>query len=130
MVQCSSAFENSTLYPFLTELRHWAGIKDTDAAEEKRRKLTSVLSVSEVPIATTLPLFANLLSIPTSDPEAATDFSSERHRSITKKVFTDWISHLARAKPLLLLLEDEQWADLTSRELLNSLIENCRQIRP
>ncbi len=128
MVQCSSAFENSTLHPFLSELKHWAGIKDADAAEEKLRKLTTVLSVSEVPVATTLPLFANLLSIPTSDPEAATDFSSERHRTITKKVFTDWISHLARAKPLLLLLEDEQWADLTSRELLNSLIENLPSI--
>ena len=77
LVQCSSAFENSTLHPFLSELKQWAGIKDADAAEEKLRKLTSVLSVSEVPVATTLPLFANLLSIPTSDPEAATDFSSD-----------------------------------------------------
>jgi predicted ATPase/class 3 adenylate cyclase len=128
IVQCSPAFENSTLYPFLTELKRQAGIADADTAEDKLGKLRTALSVSKIPIGTTLPIFANLLSIPTAEPDSVSDISSERHRTITKQVFRDWIGDLARANPLLMLFEDEQWADITSRGLLNELIENLPSI--
>jgi class 3 adenylate cyclase/tetratricopeptide (TPR) repeat protein len=128
VVQCYPAFENSTLYPFLTELKRQTGIEDADTVEDKLKKLQAALSISEIPISTTLPIFANLLSIPTAGPDSVSDISSERHRTITKKVFTDWIGHLARDFRLLILFEDEQWADLTSRELLNTLIENLPSI--
>lgn len=123
IIQCSPAFENSTLYPFLTELKRQAGIQDVGTAEDKLRKLRMALSVSKIPIAVTLPIFANLLSIPTSEPDSVSDIGSERHRAITKQVFRDWIGDLARANPLLVLFEDEQWADTTSRELITELSE-------
>ena len=129
VIQCYPAFENSTLYPFLTALKRQAGIEDADAVEDKLRKLRGILSVSKIPIDTTLPIFANLLSIPIVGPDSVSDISSERHRTITKNIFTDWIGHLARKSPLLVLFEDEQWADLTSRELLNALIENLPSIQ-
>ena len=124
MVQCSPAFENSTLYPFLAELKRQAGIEDSDKNEDQIRKLRAVLLISGLPIDTTLPTFANLLSIPIPGPEAVSDISSERHRSITKRVFLDWIGNLASSGPLLILFEDKQWADHSSRELLDSLIAN------
>jgi predicted ATPase/class 3 adenylate cyclase len=128
IVQCSPAFENSTLYPFLTELKRRAGIEDADTAENKLRKLRTALLVSKIPIGTTLPIFANLLSIQPAEPDSVSDISSERHRTITKQVFRDWIGDLARASPLLMLFEDEQWADITSRELLDELVENLPSI--
>jgi class 3 adenylate cyclase/tetratricopeptide (TPR) repeat protein len=128
VIQCYPAFENSTLYPFLTELKRQAGIEDADAVEDKLRRLRAALSISDLSIDTTLPIFANLLSIPITGPDSLYDISSERHRTITKKVFTDWIGHLARESPLLIFFEDEQWADLTSRELLSTLIENLPSI--
>lgn len=128
VVQCYPAFENSTLYPFMTELKRQAGIIDADTIDDKLRKLRAALSISEVPIDTTLPIFANLLSIPIAEPDSVSDIGSERHRIITKKVFTDWIFHHARESPLLILFEDEQWADLTSRELLNTLIDSLPSI--
>jgi predicted ATPase len=128
MVQCSPAFVNSTLYPFMTMLKRQAGIEDTDAVDDKIRKLQSVLSISEIPTSTALPIFANLLSISIAGPDAVSDISFERQRIITKQVFTDWIGSLARTNPVLLLFEDEQWADLTSRELLEALIKNLPSI--
>ncbi|MFU0507071.1 ATP-binding protein [Pseudaminobacter sp. NGMCC 1.201702] len=128
MVQCSPAFENSTLHPFLTELRRQAGIEDADPSEDKLQKLRAVLSHSEIPISASMPIFANLLSLPSTGPDAVSDISAERYRTITKRVFMDWIGHLARTNTLLLLFEDEQWADITSRELLNELIDNPRTI--
>jgi class 3 adenylate cyclase/tetratricopeptide (TPR) repeat protein len=123
VMQCSPTFQNSTLYPFLTELKCHARIGDAGTVEDKLAKLRRVLSVSEVPINTALPIFANLLSIPTTASGALTDISSEHHRAITEEVFTDWFGNLARANTLLMLFEDEQWADQTSRELLDALIK-------
>jgi hypothetical protein len=57
VAQCYPAFENSTLYPFLTELKRQAGIKDADAVEYKQKRLRSVLSISEVSIGITMPIF-------------------------------------------------------------------------
>jgi class 3 adenylate cyclase/tetratricopeptide (TPR) repeat protein len=128
VVQCYPAFENSTLHPFLAELKRQAKIEAADTAEDKLRKLQAALSISEIPIATTLPIFATLLSIPDAGADSVSDISSERHRTITTEVFTDWIGRLARGSPLLILFEDEQWADPTSRELLNTLIENLPSI--
>lgn len=124
LLQCSPAFESSTLYPFLVELKRQAGIGDSDTAADNLTKLRTALSISEVQIETALPIIANLLSIPTARSEAVSEISFERQRSITKQVFIDWYSHVARENPLLLFFEDEQWADSTSRELLHALIEN------
>ena len=128
LVQCSPSFDNSTLHPFLRELMRHAGAADTDTADDQLRKLSAALSDSEVPLRTSLPIIASLLSIPTADPDNVADISSEHHRTITKNIFTNWIGRLAREAPLLLLFEDEQWADRTSRELLDVLIEGLPSI--
>src|SRR3546814_11821451 len=60
--------------------------------------------------------------------EAISGISVEQQRKCTKKIFTDWIRHVARASGLLLLFEDEQWADLTSRELLEEIVESLKSI--
>src|SRR3546814_226120 len=63
LVQCSPAFQKRTLYPFLTELKRYAGITDEDKIQNKREKLESVLARSDVPLKISLPIFAALLSL-------------------------------------------------------------------
>src|SRR3546814_903132 len=128
LVQCSPAFQKRTLYPFLTELKRYAGITDEDKIQNKREKLESVLARSDVPLKISLPIFAALLSLEAPEKEAISGISVEQQRKCTKKIFTDWIRHVARASGLLLLFEDEQWADLTSRELLEEIVESLKSI--
>ena len=128
MLQCSPAFESSTLYPFLTELKRRAGIEESDAAADKLRKLRTTLSISEIAIQTALPILANLLSIPTAGDDVVPEISAERQRSIIKQVFIDWMTQISQTNPLILFFEDEQWADLTSRELLIALINHLASI--
>src|SRR3546814_18205450 len=63
LVQCAPAFQKRTLYPFLTELKRYAGITDEDKIQNKREKLESVLARSDVPLKISLPIFAALLSL-------------------------------------------------------------------
>lgn len=128
VLQCSPAFESSTLYPFLTALKRRAGVEDTDAVADKMRKLKATLSISEIPTDVSLPIFAGLLSIPVTRHEAAREISSERQRAITAQVFIEWLQKISQKSDLLLIFEDEQWADSTSRELLSALINQLASI--
>jgi class 3 adenylate cyclase/tetratricopeptide (TPR) repeat protein len=128
MMQCSPAFENSTLHPFLAELKRRADVEDADPTEEKLRKLRNAVSVGQIPADIALAILANLLSIPGPPSDTLNEISAERQRNITEQVFIDWIRHLARSSPILIMFEDEQWADTTSRDLLARIIDNLPSI--
>ncbi|WP_143748938.1 ATP-binding protein [Mesorhizobium sophorae] len=120
-MQCSPTFENSTLYPFLAELQRIATIEDGDSTEEKLRKLSNGLSIGSVSSDVALAIFSSLLGLPTM-PDRLEGISAERQRNIAEQAFIDLVSYLARATPILILFEDEQWADATSRDLLDKIV--------
>jgi class 3 adenylate cyclase len=108
LFQCATAFSNSTLYPFLTELKRHGGIRDEDFAQTKLQKVETIISVSEVATATSLPIFASLLSIPSEGLYSPSEMNPARQRNITRLVLLDWIGHFARIRPILIFIEDEQ----------------------
>lgn len=128
-MQCSPTFENSTLYPFLAELQRVATIEDGDSAQEKLRKLGNGLSMGSVSGDVALAIFARLLGIPTTRPDVLEGISAERQRNIAEQAFIDLVGHLARATPILILFEDEQWADATSRDLLDKIVASLTSTR-
>ncbi|MDX8434674.1 adenylate/guanylate cyclase domain-containing protein [Mesorhizobium abyssinicae] len=121
-MQCSPTFENSTLYPFLAELQRIATIEDGDPTEEKLRKLSNGLSMGSVSSDVALAIFSSLLGIPTARPDRLEGISAERQRNIAEQALMDLVGYLARTTPILILFEDEQWADATSRELLDKIV--------
>ncbi|RWD93873.1 adenylate/guanylate cyclase domain-containing protein [Mesorhizobium sp.] len=121
-MQCSPTFENSTLYPFLAELQRIATIEDADSTEEKLRKLSNALSIGSVYSDVALAIFSSLLGIPATRPDRLEGISAERQRNIAEQALMDLVGYLARTTPILILFEDEQWADATSRELLDKIV--------
>jgi class 3 adenylate cyclase len=120
-LQCSTTFSNSALFPFLNLLKRYAGIRDEDPAHISLPKLEAVLATSKVPRRLSLPIFAGLLSIdqPHFPPS---ELSSLRQQSISRRVFVNWLHHVARVNPALMLFEDIQWIDPSSRDVLDALI--------
>ena len=123
LMQCSPTFENSTLYPFLRTFKRWASIDDRETPAETMHQLRSALATIGPDVELRVAVIALLLSLPADGGERASTISPDRQREIMKSLVLDWIAHLARSEPLLLLFEDAQWADLTSRELLSTLAE-------
>src|SRR3546814_18710746 len=99
---CSS---DLTLYPFLTELKRYAGITDEDKIQNKREKLESVLARSDVQLKISLPIFAALLSLEAPEKEAISGISVEQQRQCTKKIIKEWIRHVSIVSGLLHLFE-------------------------
>ncbi len=120
-LQCSSTYSNSALFPFLGLLKRYAGISASEAADTALSKLEAVLSLSSVPIADSLPVFSELLAIGRSQRPGG-GRSPAQQRELSHRILIDWLHHLAQIEPLLLSIEDQQWIDPSSRDVLEALI--------
>jgi class 3 adenylate cyclase/predicted ATPase/ABC-type transport system involved in cytochrome c biogenesis ATPase subunit len=126
--QCSPYLTNSALHPFIAQLERTAGFKADDAPEQKLDKLEAILAMDASRVQAAAALFAGLLSIPFGGRYPPLALSSTQQRRQTLAALLDQIEGLARRRPTLLLFEDAHWADATSLELLDLIIERIRQL--
>src|SRR5262249_24757223 len=126
--QCSPYLTNSALHPFIAQLERAAAFKADDTSEQRLDKLEAVLAMGASQVRAAATLFAALLSIPFGERYAPLALTSTQQRRRTLSALLDQIEGLARQQPILLFFEDAQWADATSLELLNLIIERIRQL--
>src|SRR5262249_22019193 len=126
--QCSPYLTNSALHPFIAHLERAAGFKAGDTPEQKLDKLEAILAMDASRGQAAGPLFAALLSMPFAERYPPLALSPTQHRRQTLAALLDQIEGLARQQPILLFFEDVHWADATSLELLNLIIERIRQL--
>jgi class 3 adenylate cyclase len=119
---CSPHHQNSALYPIITQLERAAGFERDDVPELKLEKLEGLLAALS-PTEEDIALFADLLSLAGSPRYPPLDFAPQRKK---EKTFAAWLRQLealSRQRPVLIVFEDLQWIDPTSRELLDRIIE-------
>jgi predicted ATPase len=118
---CSPHFENSALSPFIDLILGIARIGRGDPPAAQLRKLEQALAErGQGPDAA--PLLASLLSIPT--PAALRlNLSPQRQKQRTHEALLALLEKIAAKEPLCLVVDDLQWADPSTLELLGSLIE-------
>jgi predicted ATPase/class 3 adenylate cyclase len=126
--QCSPYHTNSALRPFIAQLERAAGFKADDAPEQRLDKLEAVLAMGASRVEAVASLFAALLSIPFGERYPSLALSPTQQRRRTLAALLDQFEGLARRQPILLLFEDLQWADATSLELLDLMVERVRQL--
>jgi class 3 adenylate cyclase/tetratricopeptide (TPR) repeat protein len=118
--RCSAYHQNSALYPIVEQLERTLGLKPGDEAEESLAKLETWLESLELPVAELAPPLAALLSLPTERYQVDAP-NPERQRRQFLSVLIRLVRHLARSHPVVLSMEDLQWADPSTRELLGML---------
>ena len=120
--QCSPHHKDSAFHPIIMELASEAGFDAGDTHEEKLDKLVSLLAEAGKSTSTLVPVFANLLSIPSNNSDFLGDKTPAQVKDLTLDSLLDrWVDS-ARHKPLLIVFEDLQWIDPTSQELLDRLV--------
>jgi DNA-binding SARP family transcriptional activator len=65
--------------------------------------------------------------VPTAGPPTTSDADTERYLTLTAA--TGLLGHIATVRPLLLVLEDLQWADVASVQLLGHLMSHSHGMR-
>ncbi len=122
---CSPHHLDTPLYPIVRQIERHAGFQRGEPAASKWEKLANSLAgVSPDDQA----VLADLLSIPCSASDRLKDVSPQRRKAMTFAAVIRQITELAAQKPLLCILEDMHWADPTTVELFELLIEAIKDL--
>jgi class 3 adenylate cyclase/predicted ATPase len=128
-LQCSPYHLNTALQPFVAWLRQSTGIALETDPERWVDRMVAYLQDLEFAPQETVPLLATLLSAPDDSRYAAPRPSPQLQRDRTIRLIIDLIERVARNGPVLMVVEDLQWADPTTQELLRRLIDELGTIR-
>jgi class 3 adenylate cyclase/tetratricopeptide (TPR) repeat protein len=131
-------FQNTPFYP-VTELlqqflEHQASpraeltsprgaSKDEAPPQDQLAQLEPRLELAGLKPADTIPLIAPLLNLPLSDKYPRLPLSPEQQRRRLLSTLVDWVSGAARVQPMVIATEDLHWADPSTLELIQLLVE-------
>jgi hypothetical protein len=115
---CSPHHRDSALFPIIGQLERAAGFEGGDSPDVKLGKLEALVATGTAAEGD-LPLLAGLLSLPCEGRHADVELSPPRKKEKTFEPLLRHFSSLAQQRPVLMVFEDLQWADPTSRELLD-----------
>ena len=121
----SQLLQNTPLHPVLAWGRDRFGGPEV-APEWRLAELESLLAALKLDPATHAPLLAPLVDIPVP-PERLPSLSPEEIRRRQLAAIVEWAIAGARNQPLVLVLEDLQWFDPTSIDLMHALGDRCAQ---
>jgi class 3 adenylate cyclase len=124
--RCLSYGGELLYWPFVEMLRNWLDVTEGDAELAVRTKLRARMNVALGARAQeVLPYLARLLSVRV-EPEIEQDLARvppdvlARH---VREAFRAWIEALAAARPVIIAIDDLHWADPSTRELAEDLLD-------
>ncbi|MEY9402107.1 putative ATPase/class 3 adenylate cyclase [Bradyrhizobium japonicum] len=123
---CSPHHQTSPLYPVINLLERAAGFAADDPAATRLDKLETLLALSIDDVTAVVPLLAALLSLETDARYPPLDMSPHRQKERTLEELVNQVLGLAARRPVLAMYEDVHWADPTSLELLDLLVDRVQ----
>jgi DNA-binding winged helix-turn-helix (wHTH) protein/tetratricopeptide (TPR) repeat protein len=124
-VEASAApfFQNTPFYPVVELLRHFASPHRADGAGHQPVRIEAQLASAGLNPAEAIPLLAPLLNLPVPGDYPPLLYSPEQRRRRLLGVIVEWIFGIAREQPLVIVTEDLHWADASTLELIQLIIE-------
>jgi len=120
--QCSQPYRSSPLYPLLDRLRRDARIRHHDQPATQIAKLRKLLGNSADTPTASDELCEYILDIQVSRA-AGGNRKRDDLREATLQLMLQQLKRVAASRPCLLMIEDVQWIDPTSRELLEAVLQ-------
>lgn len=118
-LQCSPYHTNTLLFPLARVLRQQARPDgDVEATWQRLRRFVEAVGPAQ---DSDLYLFASLADIPLPPDVEVPVLTAERRREHLIRALMEWVDQVSSRAPLLLVVEDLQWADPTTIEVLERL---------
>ena len=121
--QCSPFHANSSLYPVIVQLEQAMRFTADDPPATRLDKLEAMLGRSAEDAPERLVLFASLLSIPIEARYPPLELGPDQQKEKTLDALVARIEEITRQQTVLMLFEDMHWADPTTIELMDRLVE-------
>jgi DNA-binding winged helix-turn-helix (wHTH) protein/tetratricopeptide (TPR) repeat protein/energy-coupling factor transporter ATP-binding protein EcfA2 len=128
LYQCSPYYRDTSLYPFTAQLERYAVIASDDPPTRRLDKLEAIVAIRGPSRQSAMPLLAALLAIPTGERYPPITLTPMQQRRQTLAALLDQLEALAQRQPVLWVFEDVHWADPTSIELLDLMVERIRRL--
>jgi class 3 adenylate cyclase/tetratricopeptide (TPR) repeat protein len=125
---CSPHHQDTAFYPSITQLERAAGFRRDDTDEQRLTKLEAVLALAANDLGEAVPPLAGLLSIPTGDRFPALDLTPQKRKEKTLQALVAQVEGLAARQPVLLVVEDAHWADPSTLELFELIVERASSL--
>jgi predicted ATPase len=124
-LECATAafFQNTPFYAVAEMLResfHWHNHQND---ERRLAALEASLATTGVELATAVPLIASLLEMPLDDKYPRLTMPPEQQRKRLLATLVAWTIGAARAQPLVIATEDLHWADPSTLDVTQLLVE-------
>jgi len=122
--RCSPYYQNTALYPVIDLFeRVILRFDREDSPQEKLSKLEGFLVQYGLSLQEMVPLFAALLSIPPGDSYSPLNLTPEQQKRKTFQSLLAILMGIASRQPVLFVAEDLHWADASSLELLDLIVD-------
>lgn len=126
-LRCSAYHVNSPFYPLIDLLDRTLLFEEEEAPEAKLAKLEKWMEEIHIEKNPNLPIFADFLLIPMEEEQKLAFQLSHLSAKGKKKKFSEGFSasffNFAKKQPLLLIIEDLHWMDISTLEWLESMVE-------
>ncbi len=125
---CSPYHQDTALHPLIAQLERAAGFRRDDTDEQRLTKLETILARGADDLGEVVPVLASLLSVPTGQRYPALDMAPQRRREKTLEIVLALLERLAGRRPVVLLFEDAHWADPTSLEFFERIVDRSASL--
>ena len=115
-------FQNTGMYPAVEFFERTLGFSRDEPTAARLDRLVRHLEEHDLAGPELVPLFANLLSLPTDDRFAPLGLSPAREREETFRALRDWLRACSERRPVLFILEDLHWVDASTLEFLGQFL--------
>jgi len=126
--QCSEAQSSSILHPVIAQVEYTANITARDTPPRKLLKLQSLFSTPG-PDSELVPRLAELMAIELPSFVSTPDLTPQQKRAATLGALASHVDRLTNVGPVLMVIEDAQWMDPTTRELVARIAARAHAMR-
>ena len=126
--QCSPYYVNSAFWPIIDNFERALKFTRDETADAKLDKLEALIVTQYGRPLADVRFVASILSIPCEDRYGALPMTPQKHKDETLRTLVDITEAAARQQPSVLLFEDAHWADPTTLEVLDLLIDRVRTV--
>jgi class 3 adenylate cyclase len=126
--QCSPYYVNSAFWPIIDNFERTLQFSRPETTDAKLDKLEALIVTQNSRPLADVRFIASILSIPCEQRYGPLPMTPQKHKDETLRTLVDLPEAAARKQPSVLLFEDAHWADPTTLEVLDLLIDRVRTV--
>ncbi len=126
--QCSPYYVNHAFWPFIDHFERALKFARDEDAEAKLQKIESLMVGQYGRPLSDVYFIASILSIPCEARYGQRTMAPRKHKDETLRTLVDTAEAAARSQSSIILFEDVHWADATTLEVLELLVDRTKDI--